>query len=421
MQSLFVYRQHANFLARERFGEQSLTSTPDAAEAIQHALDRAAADGGRVCLEPGDFLLDRPLQLPAGVCFEGAGRGSRLIVTRRNVEGVGIHGQRAHGATVARLSIGHEDDGGGDVGLLLTATGQAIVEDVTVLRFGGCGIAIRDACLLCRVTGCVAAGNRHANFQLQRLERGGPEGYGDFIPSIVTGCLAVAGGTGFDVDQSLVINFVGCVAYQSADVGFHLHNVSNSVLLSGCRTFQVGTHGVLVEDTDEVNLTGNIFCWHEREGIKLVKAKWGAITGNNVIDSGSYNPGGPDAKTRISQLDTRPPSCHGIALHEVLGHTVTGNAIFNWPVCPIGDAGVYEDERCADNTIVANNVNFFTDGTRHDTVAPADQVANTDQPDCHHWRYHPKSPEHDKIIQSFETHLTERFIAEVWGVAKPIL
>jgi hypothetical protein len=51
---------------------------------------------------------------------------------------------------------------------------------------------------------------------------------------------------------------------------------------------------VVADHSHEFNLSSNIFCWHERHGVLIQDRNWGTIAGNEVIDTGSYNPGGVD-------------------------------------------------------------------------------------------------------------------------------
>jgi hypothetical protein len=155
------------------------------------------------------------------------------------------------------------------------------------------------------------------------------------------------GGHGIECNYAIVVNITGCQIFQTKGYGIYLHTVSNSVLVTGCRTFQIEIDAILVEDSHEINISGNIFCWHRGHGLILKNVTWGTITANNIIDSGVRAGDGVERNGIVMSEETRSIQ-------------VTGNAIFNW-----GDQvpmmyGIVEGEKCSLNTIAFNNINFFT-------------------------------------------------------------
>jgi hypothetical protein len=87
------------------------------------------------------------------------------------------------------------------------------------------------------------------------------------VPNLVTNCIVYGGGKGIECSRTIVLNIVACVIYQSQDVAYYVGNTSNSVLISGCRSFQIGSHAVVADGSHEFNLSSNIFCWHEGHGM----------------------------------------------------------------------------------------------------------------------------------------------------------
>ncbi len=145
-----------------------------------------------------------------------------------------------------------------------------------------------------------------------------------------------------------MVNLIGCSVFQPSGIGYYIHKSSNSVLLSGSRSFQVEQDAVVVEGgSHEINISGNIFCWQRGHGIVLRGANWGSVTGNNVIDSG---------------VRTRDGSArNGIMLEAgCKGLQVTGNAVFNWGDQVPMAFGIIEDSTGVNNLISHNNINFFT-------------------------------------------------------------
>ena len=106
---------------------------------------------------------------------------------------------------------------------------------------------------------------------------------------------------------------------------------------------------------------------------------------------------------------------NGILLQNVIGYHVGGNAIFNWPVCPKMKYGIEEDEYSINNTICGNNINYYElepvksngEGTvveNNRGLGEIPYVSLQRREDRTLTNFTPK------IIQSFETELTEKYI-----------
>jgi hypothetical protein len=286
------------------------------------------------------------------------------------------------------------------------------VRDVAVARFEEYGIWVRNNAFLCQIRGCSVAGNGVANLYFDNLARGP---HGDFVPNLATHCTIYGGGQGIDCSRAIVLNIVGCVVYQTGAAAYHVRNTSNSVVISGCRSFQITGPAVLVEESHEFNLSSNIFCWHTGHGVEVRGCNWGTITGNEIIDSGSYNPGTPDTVTRVTDLPEGVPLHNGIELKHTQGYTVTGNAVFNWPVAPHMEVGIHEGASCVNNTIVGNNVNYYT---RAGIVAEGRGTAvatNT----CYRDEPYQSPQGVGTTVQSFQRELTDAFVKEMTTWAEP--
>jgi hypothetical protein len=292
----------------------------------------------------GEYVLERPLLVGSRVTLRGAGRATRLLAPAAGDAAV-LVGQ-ADGAELAEFSL-IAKEGGVASGIVLDHCGDCRVAGVFVKGFAAHGISVRNRSFLCRLENCSVAGCGQADFHFHALADKGRGG--DYVPNLATGCTAYGGQVGFMTENALVLNLVGCMVYQTLSHGFHLARSSNSVLLSGCRTFQVGGHAVLVEDSNELNISSSIFCWCRDHGIVLRKVSWGTLSGINVIDAGVR---APDGGRR-----------HGIVLAAgTEGMQVTGNAIFSWGDQVPMACGVIEDETCRNNSVQGNNLNFYRDG-----------------------------------------------------------
>jgi hypothetical protein len=127
-----------------------------------------------------------------------------------------------------------------------------------------------------------------------------------------------------------------------------------------------------VKGSCELNVTGNVFCWQEKEGIILEDVGWATITGNEIQDNGSYNPvdtttlefnlNGRERPFRFSQTPEQVAErgvCSAIILRDSCRNVViSSNAIFNWPVAGPMKYGIEEDATCYYNQFTSNNINF---------------------------------------------------------------
>jgi hypothetical protein len=345
MEDRDVYLRGARAEVRGRIEGKVECRSEDASIAIQTALDLVSAQGGgAVCIQPGVYNLRHTLRLPSLVTLQGSGRATLLRLAPDHDDGIMVVCDRGDGSEVKDLVLdgNRSNVPNSKAGLVLDHCGDCRVSGVTAARFGGYGIWVRNNSFLCTLDSCVAADNVASNifFDHHLIGRGG-----EFVPNLVTGCTCYGGGTGVEVDNTIVLNIVGCQVHQPGGHAFHVRGVSNSVLISACRSFQCEQNAVLVEQSHEINISSNIFCWHRGHGIELVGVKWGSLTGNNVIDSG------------VREHEGRP--MHGIWLREgCQGLQVTGNAVFNWGDQVPMDVGILEAEDCSHNVVVANNINY---------------------------------------------------------------
>jgi len=402
MQDCVVYRRDDEFAVRGSIDGAELATSRSAAGAIQFAVDWLGTDGGEVRLARGAYPLERAVRLSDATCLRGSGRGTKLRVRADNADGVGVLLDHAKGASVADLAVLGQD--GAAAGVVLDASGDCQVERVFCAGFRDHGIWVRNNSFLCAVKGCSLAGNGKSNIYLDHLREGE---YGDYVPNLVADSIVYGGGKGIECDDAIVVNIVGCAVYQTAGYAYHIHSFSNSVVVSGCRSFQISSDCVVVEGTHELNLTGNIFCWHTGHGVVVRDSYWGAITGNNIIDTGSYN-GGTDNHETLKADTPNPPLMNGVELRHARGYTLTGNTVFNWSVAPKMRCGILEDAESYNNTITGNNINYYTDAAvvahGRDTVT-ANNVGYADL------AYN--DPQDLKpYYQSFQRELTERFIRE---------
>lgn len=414
---LLVYRQGQETVVADENTRAKLHSSTDAAAAIQHAL-ALAQNGGTVMLASGVWLLDRPLRLMGGATLAGRGHGTVLAAADAFAGDAAVIIEDAHAATLRNLTVSGFVGPGLTQGVILRRSPQCVLESVSVGGVREAGFLIEDNSFLSRVHGCIAAGNTRCGFLLRNNFKGT---YGDFVPISVQDSLVYGGGKGFEFDRCIVANITGCSVYQTGNTAFHLYNMSNSVLISGCRTFQIGGDAYVSEESNEINLTGNIFCWHEGVGIRLRKVCWGTISCNNIIDTGSYNPNAPDCSVTFAEVGNRARPHEAIIMEESRGLVVSSNAIFNWHVCPPLAHAIREDEKCADNTYVGNNINYVAPGAEAILAAAkggasiANNTVHAAQPHVHYYGQQTLLPPDQQKMQSFQPAITRKLIETIFG------
>lgn len=402
-EDLEVYMDGKLCKARSQLSGTVRFSTPSADEAIQKAVGSFGGLGGEVLLHRGRFELNRQINLPAGVTLRGKGAGTSLWIGKQHDTGVAVFAEGVQDVTVADLSI-MSDRGAPSTGVVFDSMGTSVVRDILCVDLSEYGIWIRNKSFLCEVRGCKVGGAGKSGIFLDHLTRGGRGG--DFIPNLVANCIVYAGGVGIETSEAIVANLVGCEVFQTRGPGFHLHSASNSVLISGCRTFQIQDDAVRVENSHELNISSNIFCWHLGHGIVLKDVTWGTIAGNEVIDTGSVNQDFP-----ANQYPSSLKLMNGIYLISTSGVGVTGNTIFNWPVAPPIGHAILEEGSCRNSVIVANNINYARVGVQSD--GKGSQTANN-------VAYLPESynPNHRNAsvrMQTFDPKLMQQFLERQRG------
>lgn len=368
-QSFEIYQQDKQYKIRGRIDFKVYFSSAKADEAMQHTFN-LLTKGGEVYLHQGAYLLEEPVNIPSHVTLKGSGSGTILIISKNNESGIALVCKNKSRILISDLAI-KADHEKAKTGILIDHSGDCTVRDVFITGMQQYGILLTNDTFLSEVRSCKIAGVKGSGIALKNLQRGGRGG--DFVPNLVTNCIVYNSGIGIECDNAIVVNLVACVVYQTHQFGFYIHKQSNSVLISGCRTFQITGDAVRVDSSHEINISSNTFCWHTNHGIVLSNVAWGTVTGNNVIDNGSINLFDSDKDSLIMLDEKRPftkvhgnediPLFNGIHLISgTRGVTITANAIFNWPVCPPMQYGIQEEKTCLNNLISSNNINYCKKG-----------------------------------------------------------
>ncbi|MFW5879586.1 MAG: right-handed parallel beta-helix repeat-containing protein [bacterium] len=412
--SYVIYIKNNTGICQKEHSGEIIKQDENPGKLIHYCLDQLKErNGGKLTIAAGSYKIDQSLLIGENIQINGDGNATKLIFSGSKKGEGGLIIKDADGIKIFNISVLNEE-GNVDAGIIVDNSGSCNIKDVKVIGFEKYGIWLRNNTFLSTIDGCTVAGNLVSNIFLDSLAKDGR--FGDFIPNTVTNSMIFGGGKGIETRRAIVANIIGCSIYQTKDIGIHLHSTSNSVLVSGCRTFQISNHAVLIEDTHELNVSGNIFCWHTGHGIIVRNASWGTISGNEFIDNGSYNPGVKNNSLTFQEVNMDDYELkNGILLQNVIGYHVGGNAIFNWPVCPKMKYGIEEDEYSINNTISGNNINYYelepVKSNGKGTVVENNRglgeipyVSLQRREDRTLIDFTPK------IIQSFETELTEKYI-----------
>ncbi len=401
IQDYEVYQKDSRFYIRGVLDHEILKNTDDASTAIQFAIDQVDKTGGTVLIHRGCYPLKQPLTLKSYLTLKGTGTGTKLLVHPENTEGIAMKAFDIIELRVRDMKLTAGDNENAKTGIFLETCGDVKLIDLVVMGFAEYGIWMKNECYLSQVVRCTMGGNKKAAIYTDKNWRGK---WGNYVPNQISECVIYGGGKGILCDRTTVLNINDCLIYQTGSYAFHLSQ-SNSVLISGCRTFQIQNDALRIEHSHEFNCSANIFCWHTGHGLMISDSVWGAINGNEIIDSSSWNSGKKDTETRPDDLPENRPLHNAITMRKVRGYQVTGNTIFNWYQGTKMQYGIYEDSHSFKNIIANNNVNYFIkadiDSSGRDTIVK-DNISQQEHP------YGQVPPR--KFIQSFVPELTEQII-----------
>ncbi len=371
IQDLEVYISKGSYVVQGKIDRREIFKSNSAGMAIQHAIDHLSG-GGTVYLSTGEYPITGQIELASNATLEGAGAASEII-TDELQDSAAVVMNGLNKSAVKNFSIKNRNrNPKAKIGVWIGNCGDCLIEDITAVRLADHGIRMEDRTFLSEIRGCRIAGTGKAGIMCYQLTNGGRGG--DWVPILVSNCLIYDCGKGIEAHNAVLLNIDCCAVYRSHGPGYHLHSESNSISLTSSRTFQIDGIALLIEAAHEINIASNIFCWSVREGMVIDSVTWGTIVGNNVIDVGSLNLYDPETQPfekykpgRSAKLAEPAPEpgqpYDGIQLrNECQALTITGNAIFNWPVVPPMENGISEDATCRYNLIMGNNINYCLNG-----------------------------------------------------------
>ena len=367
-QNFEIFPTNGKYIVRGAIDLEKHFQSDEANEAIQWAADQFD-DGGQIFIHKGDYVLKNEISLQSYVTLKGSGMGSVFIIDPEHITGVGFNIIGKNRVILKDFAIKSiKSDNNSKTGIIFDDCGDCVVDGIYIAGMNENGILFINETFLSEVTNCRIVACEGSAIRFENLAGQGRGG--DFVPNNISNCIIYHGNYGITCSNAIVVNISDVTVYQSKNVAFHLMKKSNSVLITGCRTYQIQDDAVVVEDSHEINISSNIFCWTEGHGIVLNEVKWGTVSANNVIDNGSINPFDPtkdslkttqEVKEVLKSSDDRKSVKSGIVVENMTqGVTITSNAVFNWPATPKMKYGIVEDATCENNNIISNNINFYS-------------------------------------------------------------
>ena len=362
-----IYKKDNIFIAKHEIDGTLVIENKSIDIVFQQLLANLKEAGGSIELMSGEYPITQQLAIPSHVTISGKGTSTIILIEETTKIESAFYSDSTSKVVIKDLAINAESStaagsGTNRSGIIFNHVGDGVVENVSISGMGAYGIWYRDRTFLSEVSGCKISDCKESGIFFQGLRSNSRAG--DFVPNLITNCIIYGGKYGIELDGSLVTNIIACEVYMTKSVGFYLHNNSNSTLISGCRTFQIQDDAVRVVNSHELNVSSNIFCWHEGHGIVLDNVVWGNVNGNNFIDNGHINikPNDGNYSYWVEVSDSLNVfdslKCGIYATNKTKGISISGNAIFNWGSNPPLKHGIHEDASCSHNVITSNNINY---------------------------------------------------------------
>lgn len=357
-----IYKKDNLFIAKHETDGTLAIKNKSVDVVLQQLLKNLKDVGGSIELMSGEYPIQQQLVIPSHVTISGKGASTVILIEETANIASAFYSDSTSKVIIQDLAINAENPEKDHSGIIFNHVGDGLVNNVSISGMGAYGVWYRDRTFLSEVRGCKISDSGISGIFFQGLRTNSRAG--DFVPNLITNCIIYGGNHGIELESSLVTNIVACEVYMTQSVAFYLHDHSNSTLISGCRTFQIQDDAVRVVNSHELNVSGNIFCWHDGHGIVLDNVVWGNVNGNNFIDNGHINIVPEDGNysywvevpDSLNVLDSL--KCGIYATNETKGISISGNAVFNWGSNAPLKHGIHEDSSCSENIIIGNNINY---------------------------------------------------------------
>ncbi len=350
-----IYKNAEVLVLREKYSNETLKESLNASELFEYCFDLINNNnGGRVDIGPGEFLIDRPLDVPDNTSVTGQGRFTKLVFEGSFENALSI--KDGMDVEISDILIVCRDQSVSS-GIVIDNSGSCVIKDAKIVGFNKYGVVFKNDTFISKIEGCELAGNIVSNIYFMKLDSAGR--LGDYIPNTISNCMIVGGGKGIELNNAFLTNIISNSFTQCLDHAIHIHTQSNAIVVNGNHSFQIDGHSLLIENfAYEMNITGNMFSWQSGSAMVVRKSCWGSVTGNVFIDSG-FSPDAYNFTTYYSTYEGEYELRDAVILEDVTGYTVNGNTIYNWQVCPQLRNGIVEDSLCYKNIISNNIINYY--------------------------------------------------------------
>ncbi len=283
-------------------------------KALIDAMERAVLEEGTVYFPSGVYCID-PVVVPSHITLcgcsawgRGEDNGTAVLKALSGNARAFLDLDAARGTRIIGLTLDGDNQGEEMHGIFSKHGGveqNNCYEDLKVCNFTGCGMKF-DWVWVFAVRRCLVTNNRLSGMDVDR-------GYDGWV---IDSDFSENGEHG-------IIAGPGMVCY------------------TGCRIDKNKKYGLLVDDTQNINVTGNRFCDNEGSAIFIRKSRASAFSGNVIISCG------------IKNADVSP--CQ-VYMENSFGITFTGNTLSSADNKAPSYGIIYKD--MTDSVIMANSLSL---------------------------------------------------------------
>jgi len=235
--SLTIYGSDESYFVMDNISDKTVKKAKSFNDAFDLAVKHLNNRGGKILIRAGIHEVASPLKLINRLEVEGEGIATALYVSDHFVESSTVFiADTLDDVSVRNLSIKQLNDKSAMTGIVYNHCGTSKIIDVIVLGLTGNGICLKNSSFLCEIRGCTLGKIKNSAVLLQNLSKGRA---GDWVPNLISNCTVYSSGMGIELDSSIVVNVLDCQVFQTRSHAYFLHSQSNSVLVSGCRSYQI--------------------------------------------------------------------------------------------------------------------------------------------------------------------------------------
>jgi hypothetical protein len=107
----------------------------NASKSLQFALDKISSVGGSITINSGTYFLDKPLKLFSNVTFKGRGKSTKLVVSEKNEEGIGIICKEQQMVEISDITLSAGNNKKAKTGIIIDNSGNVSIHNVFAVAF----------------------------------------------------------------------------------------------------------------------------------------------------------------------------------------------------------------------------------------------------------------------------------------------